>query len=86
MNAVGYTLALALTRQEGAAPLPVRWAWVGMLARHEPHPADVRQASHILHEAGHMAGGRLTASGVRAALEALSGATLPPGTERQVNL
>ena len=66
----GEAVARAFLRREGLA----------FFRRAEPHPADVREAATRAHVMGHMRGGRLTADGVRLALEYLRGAALPPGS------
>ncbi|PTA68994.1 hypothetical protein [Deinococcus arcticus] len=73
-----YALAWALTRCEDAAPLSVRAVWASFLRRSEPCPAAVRRGALEAHERGQMRAGRLTGSGVRAALEVLGGAQSPP--------
>jgi len=75
----GYALALALC---AGLPLAFRAGLLGFLADFEPSPADVQEAAVTTHLSGHMARGRLTPDGVRAALEALEGLALPPRSIR----
>jgi hypothetical protein len=72
-----YALALTLCHED-AAPLPVRVAWASFLRRFEMCPHMVREAALKAHIEGHMKGGRLTQEGAALALQALSGAGLPP--------
>ena len=78
MTPEGYALALGLLEREDLAPLPVRAGWASFLRRHEPHPADLREAVRKAHERGHMHAGRLTPRGVLAALQALGVGMTPP--------
>jgi hypothetical protein len=78
MTPHAYALAFALTLEETAAPLPVRAGWASFLRRFEPGPGLVREAVLEAHRQGHMRAGKLTPDGVALALQAMSGAALPP--------